>query len=527
MKKKKVLSMLLAATMIASLLAGCGSSNGDSNNNSGSKNNAAEGTESGSTGDGYSKEIDMDEDPYTVAIQLVVLPGVDYSSFETDMENAINEITEPAINCDVDIQFETIDKVTSDTSLAVANDEKVDLLHVATVTPLSSMVGSDILLDMNEGSLLQTRGADLVSLFGSDLLAAGNVDGQQLAVPAKIYNSSAKGIYYNKTLADSLGITVPDTMTMDEFGDILKEVSEKDADIMPFYVGNGANNLLYWIDSYSGFGTNCSYGAILDEQSDTTIENIYETELFKNMCETFYQWRQDGLIQKDSTDQTSAQDYYNAQQLFASLADITPQLEANYKANSEANGFETGFSQMVDPSITNASVTEYMWGIAANSERPDKAMDFLNFIYTNADVANILMYGLEGTNYTYKEGSDTVIETNGSYISSFVNCGDTSKMLIQSPNDDTYIEQWENQMKEAAVSPLLGYMFSDADYQTESAAIGTVIAQYLPMLQNGTFDSEDEMLSYLDEFNSALKDAGIDDVIAANQEQLNEWLASK
>lgn len=36
-----------------------------------------------------------------------------------------------------------------------------------------------------------------------------------------------------------------------------------------------------------------------------------------------------------------------------------------------------------------------MLGIASTCERPDKAMDLLNLIYSDAEVANLLQYGVE------------------------------------------------------------------------------------------------------------------------------------
>lgn len=59
------------------------------------------------------------------------------------------------------------------------------------------------------------------------------------------------------------------------------------------------------------------------------------------------------------------------------------------------NGFEYGYMTMVEAQVTNSSVAESMWGIARNSERPDKAMEFLNLLYSNVEVANIMKYGLE------------------------------------------------------------------------------------------------------------------------------------
>lgn len=519
--KRKAISLLLASTLVVTALTGCGSSDSAK---------ADEGTSTVSTADNSevsaeTASINFDEDPYEVAIQLVTLPGTDYSAYEADMEAAINEITLPAINATIDIQFVWISEVGNTTSLAIAGDEKLDLIHVATVSPLSSMVGSDMLYDMNTDNLLQTRGQTLVSLF-SDILEAGNVDGQQLAIPAKIYNASAKGIDYNKSLTDAAGITVPEEGNLDDFEDTLYQLHEANEDVVSWYAGEGTNNYLYWLQGYENFGTNASYGAIFDASTDTTIVNLYATDEFKDFALRMYKWRQDGILQKDSTDATSAQDYFNAQQIFCYPGDITPQLNTNYAATAINNGFELGTMQMTDVKITNASVTEYMWGIAVNSERPDKAMDMLNFIYENADVANILLYGLEGVNYEFAEGSDKIIETNGTYIASFVYLGNTKEMYIQSPAEEDYIEQWESFSEEAEISPILGYMFNDADYQTESAAITNVISQYLPTISNGSCESEEATSAYVDEFVAALEAAGINDVIAGNQEQLDAYLAA-
>ena len=89
-------------------------------------------------------------------------------------------------NCTVDLQYVWISELQNTTSLAIAGNEKIDLVHVGTVQSLSSLVGSDILYDMNTDDLLQTHGPELVSLFG-DLLNSGNVGGKQLAVPARQY----------------------------------------------------------------------------------------------------------------------------------------------------------------------------------------------------------------------------------------------------------------------------------------------------------------------------------------------------
>ena len=529
MKRKKLWSLLLVAAMSMSLLAGCGGGSGDGGSSSGGDGGNVGGVENagggdaGSSGDGYSTEIDMNEEPYTVAIQVVTLPGTQYEG-EEDREAAINAITVPAINCKVDIQEIWISEIGNTTSMAIAGNEKIDLVHVATVQPLSGMVGSDMLFDMNQGNLLQNRGQKLIEVLG-DVMGAGYVKGQQLAVPAKNFNATAKGIAYNKTMADELGITIPESITFDELEAILYEVHEKNPDVMAYYTGEGNLNNLFWLASYESFGSESAYGVVLDAASDPTVVNLYETDMFKDYCLRVQRWTADGIQPGDPTDTNSAQDYLGAQKLFCTTVNINPEQEVVWGSQGAINGFEMGFAKLVEPTLTNTAITEFMWGIASNSERPDKAMDFLNFLYSNAEVANILKYGLEGVNYNYVDGSSIVIEKNGSYDPLFYNGGDMRTLLIASPAGEDYVKNLEALEAQVTPSPLTNYMFDDSNFQTESSVINSTILEYLPRLQNGMCASEEETLALIDEFNQKLAASGINDVIAANQEQVDAYLA--
>lgn len=318
--RKKVVSTLLVAVLAGSLLAGCGSGS-DSSNSDTTTGSAAEETE-----DGYSTEIDMDEDPYTVAIQVVTMPGSDNSASLEAREEAINEITVPAINCEVEIQEVWISELANTTSMGVAGNEKIDLIAVGTVQPLSSMVGSEMLLDMNEGNLLQNRGQTLLEIF-EDTLEAGNVGGKQLAIPAKVYSAAASGIVYNKTVADAAGVTLGESITMDEWEEALLAVQAYDSSIYPYFTGDGTLNELYWMESYETFGSESAYGVILDADNDTTVENLYASDLFKDYCLRMWNWTQLGLQPGDPTDTSTASDLFASGKLFCAVININPEQE--------------------------------------------------------------------------------------------------------------------------------------------------------------------------------------------------------
>ena len=144
---------------------------------------------------------------------------------------------------------------------------------------------------------------------------------------------------------------------------------------MCHFVGGGDMNLMAWMVPYEAFGSEAAYGAVMDSSKDLTVENLYATDTYKDYILRMYKWRQDGIIAKDATDTSSSTDYQYSQQLFCGQGDYTPQQMNDNQVVAAQNGFEYGYMTLVDSSITNSTATEYMWGIATNSERPDKAMN--------------------------------------------------------------------------------------------------------------------------------------------------------
>ena len=72
-------------------------------------------------------------------------------------------------------------------------------------------------------------------------------------------------------------------------------------------------------------------------------------------------------------------------------------------------------------------------------------------------------------------------------------------------------------------SKALGFVFDNSEYADQVSALNNVISQYNGALSSGSGDPEE----LLPQFLEALDDAGIDDVIAAKQEQLDAFLAKK
>ena len=514
---RKFLALLLSMIFVVSMTA-CSSKSTDTKSETTTDPQPTQ-----TTGASGSEEsvIDFSEEPYEVAIENVTL-GAEYPDTAA-VEEAINAITVPAINCKVKIVNYHIADHATKVSLAVAGGDKLDLINTGLTTSLSTLVSDGVVIAMDD--LLNERGKDLLAKEGN-LVKATTVNGEIYAVPASLYPSKSVGIGYNQSMADEYGITVPENVTLDQLTEIGAKLKAANPDVYLTTQADGSLTSLNVYNDLEAFGGDLSYGAVFDPLNSTTVVNAYASEQYKHYCEVLKSWKDLGYMPADSlTNGQNGQDVFNAGQAFFQWISVSPSSEQ--VVAGKGLSFTETLVATTPNTLSTAAVQEFAWGITSSSERPDKAMDFLNFLYTNADVANLLQNGLEGKEYT--KVSDNVIKyadgvdaSNLGYGRIFTQFGDAVQQFQFEPATESFHDDLKAFAAGAQESKTLGYVFDTENVATEIAAVASVVSEYRPVLETGMAD---DVTATLDEFNAALKDAGIDTIIEENQTQLDAWLA--
>lgn len=525
--KKKLVSTLLTAAMLGTMLAGCGGDDGSTGagaagNADGAGSSTADGsagTEADSAGNAENgAEIDFDEEPYEVSIQFVGL--FEENNNVANVEAALNEITLKKINCTVDIVPTFIGDLPTNTSMAVAGGEKLDIVTVGLTQKMDSMVPDGLLLELDD--LLAERGP-AVTAVTADVAEAQKVNGVTYAVSGYPYAAMGGAFVYNQTLADEYGIEMHDGMTMEdlaEAGEVLKEHG-----IYLTTFGNSTQLNYAFANVLDAYGDSAIYGGILDPTESTTIVNVYDSQELRDYWKSVKAWADAGYLPSDQlTDTVSTQEYFSQQKIFGTYTGYTPNQIAVW-LNPD---FETSIVQVDEGVISTSSAKEFMLGIASNCERPDKAMDLINLIYEDPEVCNLLQYGVEGTDYAAVDGTENVITYDGtpnadhnSYYAGFVHFGDPLKQKVVAPLEDGYYEELVSYNDSCKKSLAFGYSFDASDYSAEAGAISSKLQEMLPELNAGMVADVD---AAVDELVAALEDVGINDVIAANQAQLDAYL---
>ena len=511
---KRMLALIMSICMIVAL-TGCGSGT-TTKTESSKQSDVASNSEEKVT-------PEVKEDPDEIVVRMVCLGTV-----PADMklvEDAINEITIPQINVKVSLEAISIANYNNQLTLDMTSGEPVDVFFAMNY---SSLLSGSQLLDITD--LINQYGQGIVDECTSEWLKATSVGGSIYAIP--VINGKAMTCTFamRTDILDKYGLSADFKMnedikdegmqlTLEQMDKILNTVKEKEPDMIPLYYptsGAAFTGLINYDSLTDGNG-------VLMGNDGWNVVDLYETEEYKQVLKLARDWYQKGYIKSDAaTDTETEASYMSAGRLFSTISYSEVGLDAQYKAST---GYDYTCVKVKTPLITSSSLSGMIWGVSSTTKKPEASVKFLNLAYTNKEISNLMCYGVKDTHWVLNsEGTvsypDGVDNSNAKYPSSTYWAMPNSliaDVLVGNPTD--YNEILANNNKTAPVSRALGFAFDQSSVSTQSAAVTAVLDEYLPGFKTGALDLEE----YYDKFVSKLKVAGMDEIIAEKQKQLDAW----
>lgn len=523
--KKKPLSLLLVGAMTLSMAA-CG---GSDTSETGSTAGAATGTSSAES----AENVD-DGEIYEVVIQYPTL-GTTPEDLQL-VEDALNEITEPEIGVHVTFYPCSAFELSNTTNLMVSSGEKLDLAMCMFEGGAQSYVNKGMLLELDD--LVNEYGADILEAEGV-AMAGGYYNGSLYAIPTEEKMGRVKAFECRKDLVDKYNIEYDANKiyTMEELTEIFAIVKAGEGERFYCVAANANEYAPYtYFDTSDYLGASYASGVLTNYGKDSdTVVNYFETEEFANSCNVVRSWFEEGYLSQDcNTTTDSALTQMQTGNYFGMFSNAEPDMIAAHSASMQAY-----IGTDVVPFYTTASASrsqDYQvtqWMIPITCDNPEKTMQFLNLMYGSKEVVNLLYKGIEGVHYNFVEGSDCVVEfpegidqANTPYAAILNVWGDKMKDYVTPPLDETYyatMKAFNDGITEEHTSDSLGYCFNSDPVKTQYAAVSDVITQYDSALGYGVIDPADQIV----EFRAALKAAGIDEIIAENQRQFDEWKSAQ
>lgn len=435
------------------------------------------------------------------------------------VEQEINKIAIEKINAKVDFIPLTFGNYMQQYNLMFSSGEKFDLCVVFLNFMFPSLVNKGYLMPL--GDLLDEYGKGIKEVVDPVYLKGTTVDGKLYSITTLRDLAGGTGIYMRKDIVEECNIDVDSIKKMQDLTNVFAKVKSKYPDLpilVPFQVGVSPLEVYSDLDNIGNW-----FGVLLDKGKSLNVVNYFETDVYKERLQTVREWYKKGYILENfATIQSSYHDLLSADQGFCFFGATRP---GAVQEESRRARTELVVKELIEPYTTTGNVQNVTWAIPYTSEHPEKAMQFLNLMYTNPDIVNLFAWGIEGKHYEVKENGligypEGVNADNSGYnLQQGWMFGNQFLSHIWEGDPPDLWEQMKEFNESAYKSKALGFVFDSTPVKTEIAALESVLDQYRMALETGTVDPD----SVLPVFIQKLKDNGIEKVIAEKQRQLDEW----
>ncbi len=530
---KRIIAALLAVAMLLALAACGGDGGSSSSQESSSASQGGESSESSQATDGESSAASASGDlkePELVTLDIVTMASGKEESGIAEVEEAMNAILEEKFNINVKLTFLPFGSYAEQTTLLLSSGEGVDLMAVYMV-PYASCATSGQIMPMD--GLIEEYGQGIIEQLGWDMINCGRVDGELFGLTQGRDLAASQGFSYRLDLAEKHSLDMESVKTLEDLHDVLAVIKEKEENVWPVAVSAGENIRNWDWDSVGDEMVNL--GVLANHAQDTTIVNLYETDQYKDLVTTMYNWMQEGLIQSDAVNTTeTASTLMEAGTAFGTFTNLKPYYAEENNANLTN---KIGVVEIMPALATTDRVTMGLWSIAGSCEHPEAAMKMLNALYSDPEISNLYMYGVEGKHYqvveagavtngqdriNYLDGVDATTTTyrkSGTWLQPNQFIGDIWGLDLPADYWDATRDFNNNSDKSAA----FGFSFDATKTANEITACTNVVNKYHKALVCGALNPEET----LPKFNQELKDAGIETIIAEKQSQLDTWLSEQ
>ncbi len=442
-----------------------------------------------------------------------------------EVGEALNAISREKLGVEVDIKYMTDDQVRT----SILAGEVYDMYFTCDwFNDYATQSYAGIFADITE--LIQTVTPDLYATMPEEVWELAKVGGKLYGIPVKKDYCPEIFVMFNKDFYAEKGLEIPDAMNFLDLEPYLAAYKEAYPDKYPLMLTkspSGIDGTFNYInrDALIGF----PYAAAGTENA-TKIVSVFEDEEMIGKFTALRDWYQKGYINPDAaTTEVSGVDnkidflkfgqgFYGAEVIWSSGYQYPIQISkisGPYLSTSGVRGSLNAFSSALE----------------SDPARLELCLKYQELVNTDKAYRDILRYGIEGKHFNY-EADGTVKKTQagvdnyapwafsqGSYSLASVEASSFDGVPADPNMWDVVFAGYQN----ALVAADKGFSFDPSDFELEIAQIRVIKDKWFGQIYTGTVDPAESLPAVLKE----MEDAGLRDVIAGAQEQLDAFLAER
>lgn len=438
-----------------------------------------------------------------------------------EVQDAINRVTLEKINSTVKLVPIDAANYYRQINLMLIGNAKLDLF-------LSSTIGTHVLKGqiISLDTLLDKYGENIRQTLGADVWNSVRMNGHVYGLPSNRDMAWTYGVMMRKDVLERNKIDPGSIHKLSDLGPVFDMVKKNEHNMYPL-VTRSSNESLY--DGISGGtfdGLGDLIGILPNYDNDLKVVDLYASPSYLAGLNLLRSWYLAGYMPKDTaTNLEPGTEMVRAERAFAYFTPMKPGIETQESLLAGTPMVAVPLSSAV---TTTDNMKILMTCIAQKSERPEKAMLFLNLLYSDKRLINLLDNGIEGKHYVRLTDNQIdfppgVNASNTGYTLQNWMIGNQFNSYVWAPGENDLWENMQTFNREAKKSKALGFTFNMEQVKAEIAMVNEIREEYRMGLETGTFDPKVK----LPEFNAKLKAAGIDRIIAEKQRQVDEWSTNK
>ncbi len=558
--KRKTLALTLATCMLASALAGCGSSSSDSTATDSAASTTKTETKADSTATtdtssdaAATPAVSPDSLPAAIerGVEVKAVPefysGIDLSKEYTvnmfligDTPNdwdkvlgLVNDYLQP-FNTQLDVTFMSWSDYQTMYSLVLAGGEQVDLIFTAPWCYMYTEAAKGSFYELTDDFL--ARAMPLTMKYQApESWDETTISGKTIAVPSNQAQSMGKIVAVRQDLMEKHGMT--ELKNWDDYKQYMLTIAEKETPESGIYAlaACGDNNELWDVyrqqtDTFLALDSNYldmmyEYTGELPTKDD--IKMAYEFDSFRQYAHDMKEMADAGCWSRGALTNTVTDDDAFGNLQGASIAWNASVFTYMKQAEKTEGVTCMAYDLTTDHLVGAEAYSNNDMAIAAGSANPERAAMVLDLIKCDTYLNSLICIGIEGEHYTLDADG---YFTAGEKATEFPNMTVSASWAIKNGNlqqagtperEKAIADAWDTRK---TMNPTITFVFDDSNVSAYTAAVNTVLQDYVPMIQLGLVDDVD---ATLDEMIQKCYDAGLQTVYDEFFAQYDAWYATR
>lgn len=433
-----------------------------------------------------------------------------------EIRDAVDELVMEKIGVNIDLV--AILYNTSSSDLDQRQKSELTLLEKQGITfdVYPTVLSKDGFLELDE--LLEEEGKEIQELIGEKRMELLREDGVIRTLPSVSDYVSSFGITMRADLAEKAEIDPAEIVSVGDLDAVFQKIQQQEPEmsiVCSYRTRRG------FIDRLKGAKILVEPICAKDEKSGQLV-NYYTTEEYKEMVTLFYEWNEKGYLPEALPLQNlMGSSIVESGTLFSYFSPCKPSIEYE---ESMSCGMEMITIPLMEPMVTDYSLKSTVhWGISETCSNPKEAMQFLNLLYTDSELVNMMIYGIEGIHYEVQE--DGTIAYPEGVTRESEGYQNTQPWLLPnqlisyvwSGNDPLLWEKTHSFNERAKWQEGLFFSLQSDTIEEEIEKLEEIIDTYAYGLESGQLDPE----IYLPRMLREMEEAGAERVVEEAQRQWN------